>query len=125
MLRRSSRREVDAFLRSRALDRQSNRMKTYLVSLSTVFWFATHSLHAGSPRVGVGDAGITGSQLRPYTNLWKFTQQKPGGVAEQGGHLERFAGEHCLQWPACNEEDADRELREKGNQVDLCQCFRS
>src|SRR6266480_2826370 len=40
-------------------------------------------------------------------------------------HLERFAGEHCLQWPARNEEDADRELREKGNQVDLCQCFRS
>jgi len=85
MSRRSSRREVDAFLRSRALDRESNRMKTYLVSLSAVFWFAIHSLPAGSPRVGVGDAGITGSQLRPYTNLWKFTQQKPGGVAEQGG----------------------------------------
>src|SRR5947207_11331746 len=85
MSRRSSRREVDAFLRSGTLDRQSNRMKMYLVSVSAVFWFATHSLHAASPRVEVGDAGITGSQLRPYTNLWKFTLQKPGGVAEQGG----------------------------------------
>jgi hypothetical protein len=60
-------------------------MKTYLISLSAAFWFATHSLHAGSPRVEVGDVGITGSHLRPYTNLWKFTQQKPGGIAEEAG----------------------------------------
>jgi hypothetical protein len=60
-------------------------MKTYLISLSAAFWFATHSLHAGSPRVDVGDVGITGSHLKPYTNLWKFTQQKPGGVAEEAG----------------------------------------
>src|SRR5438477_12589042 len=85
MSRRSSRREVDAFLRSRALDRESDRMKMYLVSLSAVFWFATHSLHAGSPRVGAGDAAITGSQLRPYTNSSKFTLQKPGSVAYEGG----------------------------------------
>jgi len=60
-------------------------MKTYLLSVSAAFWFATHSLQAGSPRVEVGDVGITGSHLRPYTNLWKFTQQKPGGVAEEAG----------------------------------------
>ena len=77
--------EVDAFLRSRALDRQSKRMKMYLISLSAAFWLATHSLHAGSPRVEVGVARLTGSQLKPCTNLWKLTQQKPGGPAEDVG----------------------------------------
>jgi hypothetical protein len=60
-------------------------MKRYLISLSAAFWFATQSLHAGSPRLEVGDVAVTGSHLRPYTNLWKFTQQKPGGVAEEAG----------------------------------------
>src|SRR5438270_11373866 len=36
-------------------------------------------------RVEVGDATVTGSHLKAYTNLWKFTQQKPGGVAEPAG----------------------------------------
>jgi hypothetical protein len=60
-------------------------MKMYLISLSAAFWFAAHSLHAGSPRVEVGDARLTGSQLKPCTNLWKLTQQKPGGNAENVG----------------------------------------
>jgi hypothetical protein len=38
-----------------------------------------------SGRMVVGDPGVTGSHLKPYTNLWKFTQQKPGGVAEPAG----------------------------------------
>src|SRR5438477_655840 len=36
-------------------------------------------------RVEVGDATVTGSHLKAYTNLWKFTQQKPGGTAESAG----------------------------------------
>ncbi len=60
-------------------------MKTYLISLSAAFWFVAHSLHAGSARLEVGDVGITGSHLKPYTNLWKFTQQKPGGAVEEAG----------------------------------------
>jgi len=60
-------------------------MKTYLISLSVAFWFATHSLHAASSRVEVGDVGITGSHLRPYTNLWRLTQQKPGKPSEEVG----------------------------------------
>jgi len=60
-------------------------MKTYLVSLSAAFWFATHCLHAEPPRVEVGDGGITGSQLRPYTNLWKLGQQKPGEPSMEVG----------------------------------------
>lgn len=68
-----------------AVDRESNTMKTYLISLSAVLLLAAHSLYAGSARVEVGDVGITGSHLKPCTNLWKFTEQKPGGVAEEGG----------------------------------------
>ena len=77
--------KIVALLRSRALDRQSKRMKTYLILLAPAFWFAALSLHAGSTRVEVGDVGITGSQLRPYTNLWKFTQQKPGALPRKPG----------------------------------------
>src|SRR4029077_18170724 len=36
-------------------------------------------------RVEVGDATVTGSHLKAYANLWKFTQQKPGGTAEPAG----------------------------------------
>jgi Protein of unknown function (DUF3108) len=35
--------------------------------------------------VEVGDAKLTGSQLKPYTNLWTLTQQKPGGPTEKVG----------------------------------------
>ena len=35
--------------------------------------------------VEVGDAKLTGSQLRPYTNLWAMSQQKPGGTSEKVG----------------------------------------
>jgi hypothetical protein len=36
-------------------------------------------------RVEVGDAMVTGSHLKAYANLWKFTQQKPGGTAAPAG----------------------------------------
>src|SRR5450755_4764975 len=68
-----------------AVDRESDTMKTYLFSLSAVLLLAAHSLYAGSARVAVGDVGITGSHLKPCTNLWKFTEQKPGGAAAEGG----------------------------------------
>ena len=32
-----------------------------------------------APRIPVGDPSVAGSALRPYTNLWEFTQQRPGG----------------------------------------------
>ena len=38
-----------------------------------------------SSSVEVGDAKLTGSQLRPYSNLWTLTQQKPGGIGETVG----------------------------------------
>jgi hypothetical protein len=38
-----------------------------------------------SNSVEVGDATLTGSQLRPCTNLWIMTQQKPGGPSEKTG----------------------------------------
>jgi hypothetical protein len=41
---------------------------------------------AGQPGiVEVGDANLTGSQLKPCTNLWTMTQQKPGGPGEKVG----------------------------------------
>ena len=43
---------------------------------------AQGSSSPNSGRVEVGNAGVTGSHLKAYTNLWKFTQQKPGGAAE-------------------------------------------
>ena len=46
---------------------------------------AESSSPSNSKRVEVGDAKVTGSHLIAYTNLWKFTQQKPGGVAEPAG----------------------------------------
>src|SRR5438105_473720 len=36
-------------------------------------------------RVEVGNTGVKGSHLEPYTNRWKFTQQKPGEAAEPAG----------------------------------------
>lgn len=40
----------------------------------------------GQPNsVKVGDAKLTGSQLRPYTNLWTMSQQKPGRPSERAG----------------------------------------
>lgn len=36
-------------------------------------------------KLKVGDANVTGSHLKPYTNRWTFTQQKPGGAAEPAG----------------------------------------
>ena len=46
---------------------------------------AESSSPSNSKRVEVGDAKVTGSHLKAYTNLWKFTQQKTGGVAEPAG----------------------------------------
>ncbi|HET7451990.1 MAG TPA: hypothetical protein VFL12_04575 [Thermoanaerobaculia bacterium] len=42
------------------------------------------AVFAASP-TRVGDPSITGAQLRPYVNRWKFTQQKPGGSPVEVG----------------------------------------
>src|SRR5690349_10543852 len=34
---------------------------------------------AAGPRLEVGNPSVTGASLRPYTNEWEFTQQRPGG----------------------------------------------
>jgi hypothetical protein len=60
-------------------------MKTYPITLSVAFWLAVYSLQAGSARLEVGDVGITGLHLKPYTNLWRLTEQKPGEAAEETG----------------------------------------
>ena len=60
-------------------------MKIYLISFSAALWFVSHGLFAGLERLELGDARITGSHLKPYTNLWKLTQQKPGGPVEESG----------------------------------------
>ena len=38
-----------------------------------------------SSSVEVGDAKLTGSQLKPCTNLWIMSQQKPGSPSEKAG----------------------------------------
>src|SRR5215470_5531161 len=60
-------------------------MKTYPISFSVAFFLAFYSVQAGSARLVVGDVGVTGAHLKPYTNLWRFTQQKPGEAAEDAG----------------------------------------
>jgi hypothetical protein len=60
-------------------------MKIYPISLSVAFLLAVYSLDAGPARLEVGDVGVTGAHLKPYTNLWRFTQQKPGEAAEDAG----------------------------------------
>ena len=49
---------------------------------------AATPLRAAPSRTLVGDPSVTGAQLRPYTNRWKFTQQKPGGPAVEAGIWE-------------------------------------
>ena len=55
------------------------------------------------PRVFVGDPSVTGAELQPYTNRWRFTQQKPGGQPVEAGiwedRLERttFEGKPALK----------------------------
>jgi hypothetical protein len=41
--------------------------------------------HDEPVRVEVGDSTVSGSYLKPCTNLWKLTQQKPGEPAEEVG----------------------------------------
>jgi hypothetical protein len=60
-------------------------MKIYPISLSVAFLLAVYSLDAGPARLEVGDVGVTGAHLKPYTNLWRFTQQKPREAAEEAG----------------------------------------
>ena len=60
-------------------------MKIYLTALCAALCFASHGLCAGSARLEVGDVRITGSHLKPYTNLWKLTQKKSGGPVEESG----------------------------------------
>ena len=49
------------------------------------FCLGARILHAESANVEVGDPSVTGLQLKPCTNLWKLTQQKPGGSSEEVG----------------------------------------
>ena len=60
-------------------------MRNHLLPVAIVFCFYASVLCAGSARVEVGDARLTGSRLKPCTNLWKLTQQKPGGPFEEVG----------------------------------------
>jgi hypothetical protein len=60
-------------------------MRRYIGLFFAAFVLAGPCLYAGSARVEVGDASMTGSHLKPYTNLWKLTQQKPGGKVEEVG----------------------------------------
>jgi hypothetical protein len=53
--------------------------------LALVVTLAAAALHAEPGRLAVGDPGVTGAHLRPYTNLWKFTQEKPGGPSVEAG----------------------------------------
>jgi hypothetical protein len=39
----------------------------------------------GSDRLSVGDASVSGAHLKPYKNLWTFSQQKPGGSPAAAG----------------------------------------
>ncbi len=39
----------------------------------------------GAARIEVGDNQVTGANLKPCTNLWKITQQRPGGPAQDVG----------------------------------------
>ena len=58
-------------------------MKT--LRLCAVLCFAAATVHGAAARLEVGDPAVTGSQLKPYTNLWKFTQERPGGPAVDAG----------------------------------------
>ncbi len=60
-------------------------MKASHTFLALALCLAASTLHAAGARLEVGDPGATGSQLKPYTNLWKFTQQRPGGPAVDAG----------------------------------------
>ena len=82
-----------------------------------------------APRASPDSAALVWAVDTRHAPLFWFPRECPRGCiwpvpATTSRDLERFSGEHCLQWPACDEEDADRELQEEGNQVDLCQCFR-
>jgi hypothetical protein len=60
-------------------------MKNYLLSFAIAFCFTASVSHSETARLEVGDARLTGSQLKPCTNLWKLTQEKPGEPAQEAG----------------------------------------
>jgi hypothetical protein len=55
------------------------------MSVAAALCFAIPVLLAGRERLEVGNPLVTGSNLKPCKNLWKLTQQKPGGPAEEVG----------------------------------------
>lgn len=59
-------------------------MKSLLVRLALLALCAPATF-AAPARLEVGDASVAGAALKPYTNLWKFTQEKPGGPAVDAG----------------------------------------
>ena len=61
-----------------------------LLACGLVEWaFAQAKEGASTPapadKVTVGDAKVTGERLKPFTNLWKMTQQKPNEPAGRLG----------------------------------------
>jgi hypothetical protein len=70
---------------------------------SLVILAAALAAPAGSadPRIAVGDPSVTGARLRPYTNEWEFTQQRPGGEAVVAGRwTDRLEEATCDGHPA-------------------------
>src|SRR5258706_2316232 len=51
----------------------------------TALWIVAAPGLRAAARVPVGDPALTGSHLKPYTNRWKFTQQKPGEPPVEAG----------------------------------------
>src|SRR5215831_454713 len=52
--------------------------------LTLALTFVAGGLRAAD-RVSVGDPAISGAALKPYTNRWKFSQQKPGQPPVEAG----------------------------------------
>ena len=60
-------------------------MRVSIARMAIAPFLLTSALRAEPPRLSVGDPGVSGVHLKPYTNLWKFTQQKPGAPAVEAG----------------------------------------
>ena len=95
--------------------RRNTRLVATLLMSGLVEWTfaqakdgASTALPAG--KVALGDARVTGAHLKPFTNLWKMTQQKPDGPVERLD-MERRARDRHFPRPVGNEENADCKIR--------------
>ena len=53
-----------------------------------ILWMAARAARAGEaaiPRIEGGDPSVSGAFLRPYTNRWTFSIEKPGGKPVEAG----------------------------------------